>query len=113
MNEPVAYIAHETGRGNADAPQMLDRIAQAHNSIYDHPSRAAECSGDRQCRLRRRRGGPDQRRPHRPYRRPTDAVATYTRTIAEGGDPGDYLPTRGVAPCFLIDPPAGCLRPVP
>lgn len=36
INEPVAYIAHEASRGAADAPVMLDRLAQAHNTIYDH-----------------------------------------------------------------------------
>ncbi|WP_040793459.1 family 1 glycosylhydrolase [Nocardia paucivorans] len=36
VNEPVAYIAHEARHGAADAPVMLDRIAQAHNTIYDY-----------------------------------------------------------------------------
>ncbi|QBS42141.1 family 1 glycosylhydrolase [Nocardia sp. CS682] len=36
VNEPAAYISHEVRRGAADAGEMLDRIAQAHNAIYDH-----------------------------------------------------------------------------
>lgn len=45
-------------------------------------------------------------------RRPTDAVGTYTRIVAEGGVPADYRPTRGPAICLLVDPPASCLSPV-
>ncbi|MEV0042169.1 family 1 glycosylhydrolase [Nocardia rhamnosiphila] len=255
VNEPVAYIAHESGRGNADAPQMLDRITQAHNSIYDHihhvrpnaqvTSNVGYVAGaedringalvdriaarldyvgidyywgyDAARTIIEYLGGavgsavppgpsiwelpirPEgiyfalrhyaDRFPGKPLyivengmatdnghpradgftrsahlqdtvywiqrakadgmnvmgynywsltdnyewgsfrprfglytvdtttdpsltRRPTDAVATYTRTIAEGGVPGGYRPTRGVAPCFLVDPPDSCLRPV-
>ncbi|WP_054812711.1 family 1 glycosylhydrolase [Nocardia arizonensis] len=39
FNEPSIYVLHETRYGGispADAPAMFDRIAQAHNSIYDH-----------------------------------------------------------------------------
>ncbi|MGY1943676.1 family 1 glycosylhydrolase [Nocardia asiatica] len=36
INEPVAYIMHEVRRGAADAAEMLERVAQAHNAIYDH-----------------------------------------------------------------------------
>ncbi len=45
-------------------------------------------------------------------RRPTDAVGAYAQLVAEGGVPADYRPTRGAAPCVLIDPPASCLSPV-
>ncbi|MEU1982224.1 family 1 glycosylhydrolase [Nocardia sp. NPDC019395] len=255
VNEPVTYISHEAGRGKADAPQMLDRIAQAHNSIYDYihhvrpnalvtsnvgyvAGAEAQINGELLDRIGahldyvgidyywaydpartvieslgraigsavppgpaiwdlpirtegiyfalrhyadRFPGKPlyivengmatDNGRPRadgytrgahlqdtvywiqrakadginvigynywsltdnyewgsfRPRfglytvdtttdpgltRRPTDAVATYTRTIAAGGVPGDYRPTRAPAPCFLIDPPNSCLRPV-
>ncbi|MFE3798091.1 family 1 glycosylhydrolase [Nocardia tengchongensis] len=36
INEPVAYIMHEVRQNGTDADQMLDRVAQAHNSIYDY-----------------------------------------------------------------------------
>ncbi|MER7449150.1 family 1 glycosylhydrolase [Nocardia beijingensis] len=36
VNEPVAYIMHEVRRGAADAGEMLDRVAQAHNAVYDY-----------------------------------------------------------------------------
>ncbi|MEU7769029.1 family 1 glycosylhydrolase [Nocardia sp. NPDC049190] len=36
VNEPVAYIVHEARAGAADSAEMLDRVAQAHNAIYDH-----------------------------------------------------------------------------
>ncbi|WP_330180945.1 family 1 glycosylhydrolase [Nocardia sp. NBC_01503] len=36
VNEPVAYIMHEVNRNGTDAEQMLNRVAQAHNSIYDY-----------------------------------------------------------------------------
>ncbi|MEV0247765.1 family 1 glycosylhydrolase [Nocardia sp. NPDC050712] len=36
VNEPAAYISHEVRRGAADAGEMQDRIAQAHNGIYDY-----------------------------------------------------------------------------
>ncbi|MFC9432896.1 family 1 glycosylhydrolase [Nocardia sp. NPDC057030] len=36
VNEPVAYISQEVGRGGADPGQMLDRVAQAHNEIHDY-----------------------------------------------------------------------------
>ncbi|MBF6302219.1 glycoside hydrolase family 1 protein [Nocardia amamiensis] len=36
VNEPVAYIVHEIRRGAADAAQMEERIAHAHNAIYDY-----------------------------------------------------------------------------
>lgn len=36
INEPVAYIVHEVSRGAADAPEMEERVAQAHNAIYDY-----------------------------------------------------------------------------
>jgi len=36
VNEPAAYIAQEAGRGAADATAMQERIAQAHNAIYDY-----------------------------------------------------------------------------
>ncbi|WP_067574849.1 family 1 glycosylhydrolase [Nocardia acidivorans] len=36
INEPVAYIMHEVRQNSTDAAQMLYRIAQAHNDIYDY-----------------------------------------------------------------------------
>lgn len=36
VNEPVAYIMHEVRQHHADAGQMLGRVAQAHNEIYDY-----------------------------------------------------------------------------
>ncbi|WP_280395700.1 family 1 glycosylhydrolase [Nocardia brasiliensis] len=36
VNEPAAYVSHEVRRGKADPGEMLDRLAQAHNAIYDH-----------------------------------------------------------------------------
>ncbi|WP_433207562.1 family 1 glycosylhydrolase [Nocardia sp. CA-107356] len=36
VNEPAAYISHEVRRGAADPGEMLERIVQAHNAIYDH-----------------------------------------------------------------------------
>ncbi|MBL1077081.1 glycoside hydrolase family 1 protein [Nocardia sp. 2] len=36
INEPVAYIMHEVRQNDTDPGQMLDRVAQAHNSIYDY-----------------------------------------------------------------------------
>lgn len=39
FNEPTVYIANELRKGGLspiDVPAMHDRIAQAHNSIYDH-----------------------------------------------------------------------------
>ncbi|MET7770583.1 family 1 glycosylhydrolase [Nocardia sp. NPDC005366] len=39
FNEPAAYVLNETSHGGispAAAPTMFERIAQAHNSIYDH-----------------------------------------------------------------------------
>ncbi|WP_405162793.1 family 1 glycosylhydrolase [Nocardia sp. NBC_01499] len=36
VNEPAAYIAQEVGHGAADPGDMLERIAQAHNAIYDY-----------------------------------------------------------------------------
>ncbi|ONM46415.1 family 1 glycosylhydrolase [Nocardia donostiensis] len=43
FNEPAVYIANELrhgGIGVADVPAMQDRIAQAHNAVYDHIHRA-------------------------------------------------------------------------
>ncbi|MGX1770668.1 family 1 glycosylhydrolase [Nocardia brasiliensis] len=45
-------------------------------------------------------------------RKPTDAVAAYTRITREGGVPADYRPTRAPQPCSLVDPPASCTDPV-
>ncbi|MFE3191289.1 family 1 glycosylhydrolase [Nocardia sp. NPDC059240] len=36
INEPVAYIVHEVQLNGTDADQMLNRVAQAHNAIYDY-----------------------------------------------------------------------------
>lgn len=36
VNEPVAYIMHEVRHNGTDAGQMLDRVAEAHNNIYDY-----------------------------------------------------------------------------
>ncbi|NNH68793.1 glycoside hydrolase family 1 protein [Nocardia uniformis] len=36
VNEPVAYIMHEVRHNGTDAAVMLDRIAEAHNNIYDY-----------------------------------------------------------------------------
>lgn len=36
INEPVAYIMHEVRQNNTDPSQMLDRVADAHNQIYDY-----------------------------------------------------------------------------
>ncbi|MFB8004217.1 family 1 glycosylhydrolase [Nocardia sp. NPDC056000] len=36
INEPVAYIMHEVTQNGTDADQMLGRVAQAHNGIYDY-----------------------------------------------------------------------------
>ncbi|WP_067825010.1 family 1 glycosylhydrolase [Nocardia inohanensis] len=36
VNEPVAYIMHEVRQNGTDADRMLDRIAEAHNDIYDY-----------------------------------------------------------------------------
>ncbi|WP_405497039.1 family 1 glycosylhydrolase [Nocardia sp. NBC_00511] len=36
VNEPVAYIMHEVTLNGTDADQMLNEVAQAHNSIYDY-----------------------------------------------------------------------------
>ncbi|MFE7802557.1 family 1 glycosylhydrolase [Nocardia sp. NPDC057440] len=36
VNEPAAYISHEVRRGAADPGEMQERIAQAHNAIYDY-----------------------------------------------------------------------------
>ncbi|WP_458687634.1 family 1 glycosylhydrolase [Nocardia tengchongensis] len=36
VNEPVAYIMHEVRQNDTDADQMLDRVAQVHNEIYDY-----------------------------------------------------------------------------
>ncbi|MEV0708592.1 family 1 glycosylhydrolase [Nocardia aurea] len=45
-------------------------------------------------------------------RRPTDAVAAYTRITAENGVPADYRPTRAPAPCSFVDAIASCADPV-
>ncbi|WP_369634051.1 family 1 glycosylhydrolase, partial [Nocardia sp. JMUB6875] len=34
INEPVAYIMHELHQNGTNPDQMLDRVAQAHNTIY-------------------------------------------------------------------------------
>ncbi|MGW0247132.1 family 1 glycosylhydrolase [Nocardia goodfellowii] len=36
INEPVAYIMHEVRQNDTDAAAMLDRVAEAHNTIYDY-----------------------------------------------------------------------------
>ncbi|WP_433560793.1 family 1 glycosylhydrolase [Nocardia sp. CA-151230] len=36
VNEPVAYIIHEVRQNDTDADQMLDKVAQVHNQIYDY-----------------------------------------------------------------------------
>ncbi|MEC3917131.1 family 1 glycosylhydrolase [Nocardia sp. CDC160] len=36
INEPVAYIVHEVTLSGTDADEMLHRVAQAHNTIYDY-----------------------------------------------------------------------------
>ncbi|WP_067687373.1 family 1 glycosylhydrolase [Nocardia jejuensis] len=36
INEPVAYIMHEVRQNDTVADEMLDRVAQAHNDIYDY-----------------------------------------------------------------------------
>ncbi|MFE3255738.1 family 1 glycosylhydrolase [Nocardia sp. NPDC059091] len=36
VNEPVAYIMHEVRQNDTDADQMLDKVAQVHNQIYDY-----------------------------------------------------------------------------
>ncbi|MEV0246031.1 family 1 glycosylhydrolase [Nocardia sp. NPDC050712] len=36
INEPVAYIMHEVRQNGTDAAAMLERVAQAHNEIYDY-----------------------------------------------------------------------------
>ncbi len=257
VNEPVAYIVHETGQGAANAPEMLERVAQAHNAIYDYihqvqpgaqvtsnvgyvagseaqvngelvdriadrldyvgvdyyfaydpvqpllssitravGSAMPELPGQRIWELPVRTEGIyyalqyySRRFPNKPLyivenglptenglpradgytrsdhlrdtvywiqrakadgmnvigynywsltdnyewgsytprfglytvdvrtdpsltRRPTDAVGTYTRIIAEGGLPADYRPTRGPSLCVFVDPPASCLSPV-
>ncbi|MBH0777911.1 family 1 glycosylhydrolase [Nocardia bovistercoris] len=45
-------------------------------------------------------------------RRPTDAVAAYTRITREGGVAPDYRPTRAPAACSLVDAAASCADPV-
>ncbi|UGT55678.1 family 1 glycosylhydrolase [Nocardia asteroides] len=45
-------------------------------------------------------------------RKPTDAVAAYRAITAEGGVPAGYRPTRGPAPCSLVDLPDSCTDPV-
>ncbi|MEU7145294.1 family 1 glycosylhydrolase [Nocardia sp. NPDC046473] len=42
-------------------------------------------------------------------RHPTKAVATYTETIAAGGVPADYRPTRPPSGCAVVDPTPGCV----
>lgn len=46
-------------------------------------------------------------------RKPTDAVATYTGIISDGGVPADYQPTREPAPCHVVDWYNGCTDPAP
>ncbi|KIA66690.1 family 1 glycosylhydrolase [Nocardia vulneris] len=46
-------------------------------------------------------------------RKPTDAVATYTAIIGDGGVPADYQPTREPAPCHVVDWYNGCTDPGP
>ncbi|WP_309234467.1 family 1 glycosylhydrolase [Nocardia sp. XZ_19_385] len=36
INEPVAYITHEARQNDTDPEQMLNRVADAHNAIYDY-----------------------------------------------------------------------------
>ncbi|WP_067820904.1 family 1 glycosylhydrolase [Nocardia inohanensis] len=36
VNEPVAYIMHEVRQNEQNADEMLDRVAEAHNKIYDY-----------------------------------------------------------------------------
>ncbi|MET8423763.1 family 1 glycosylhydrolase [Nocardia sp. NPDC004860] len=36
VNEPVAYIMHEVRQNDTDADQMLGKVAQVHNQIYDY-----------------------------------------------------------------------------
>ncbi|WP_280217058.1 family 1 glycosylhydrolase [Nocardia neocaledoniensis] len=45
-------------------------------------------------------------------RKPTDAVAAYRAITAAGGVPAGYRPTRGPAPCSLVDLPTSCTDPV-
>lgn len=45
-------------------------------------------------------------------RKPTDAVAAYRAITVHGGVPAGYRPTRGPAPCSLVDLPTSCTDPV-
>ncbi|MFJ4654034.1 family 1 glycosylhydrolase [Nocardia sp. NPDC088792] len=46
-------------------------------------------------------------------RKPTDAVDTYRRIVAEDGISPGYTPVRAAADCHLVDPPASCEAPAP
>jgi beta-glucosidase len=46
-------------------------------------------------------------------RRPTDAVATYRRVIADNGVPDGYLPVAPPAFCSIVDGLDSCLTPAP
>ena len=44
-------------------------------------------------------------------RRPTEAVDTYRRIIADNGVPASYTPARPPAFCSLVTVPQSCIDP--